>query len=161
MNTAIELILAFLLPTVAGFALIGGVRALSWVGERRCRPPAAEPIERLSANLRRLRAELEATETRVDLPAKALRLRALRGAYLETQAAACQRLAVSPPPRGDRVPQAEIYRAEAALRQRGLDVRETAAPAVPPIVDFSSPSRDAGVACRTGRSADPDRNVKA
>ena len=126
MNTATELILAFLLPTMAGFALLGGVRALRWAEERRCRPPAPEPIERLSANLRRLRAELEATETRSDVPAKALRLRALRGAYLDTLAVACQRLEVSPPPRGDRVPQAEIYRAEAALRQRGLDVREDA-----------------------------------
>ena len=126
MNTAIELILAFLLPTAAGFASIGGVRALRWAEERRCRPPAAEPIERLRANLRRLRAELEATETRSDVPAKALRLRALRDAYLETLAAACQRLEVSLPPRGDQVPQAEIYRVEAALRQRGLDVRETA-----------------------------------
>jgi len=126
-NTAIELILAFLLPTAAGFALIGGVRTLRWAEERRCVAPAAEPIERLSANLRRLRAELEATETRSDVPAKALRLRALRGAYLETLAAACQRLEVSPPPRGDQVPQAEIYRVEAALRQRGLDVREIAA----------------------------------
>ena len=133
MNTAIELILAFLLPTAAGFALIGSVRALHWAEERRCRPSAVEPIERLSANLRRLRAELEATETRMDLPAKALRLRALRGAYLDTLAAACQRLEVSPPPRGAQVPQAEIYRAEAALRQRGLDVRETAAPAGGPV----------------------------
>jgi hypothetical protein len=47
-----------------------------------------EPIERLGANLRRLRAELEATETRSDVPAKALRLRALRGAYLGTLTAA-------------------------------------------------------------------------
>jgi len=141
-NTAVALIVAFLLPTAAGFTLVGGVRALRWAGERRCRPPAAEPIERLSANLRRLRAELEATETRVDLPAKALRLRALRGAYLETLAAACQRLAVSPPPRGERVPQAEIYRAEAALRQRGLDVRETAAPAVSPIAEAQACLQD-------------------
>ncbi len=126
MNTATELILAFLLPTMAGFALIGGVRALRWAEERRCRPPAPEPIDRLSANLRRLRAELEATETRSDVPAKALRLRALRSAYLDTLTVACQRLEVSPPPCGDRVPQAEIYRAEAALRQRGLDVREDA-----------------------------------
>ena len=126
MNTAVELILAFLLPTAACFTLMGGVRALRWAGEGRCRPRAADPIERLGADLRRLRADLEATETRVDLPAKALRLRALRGAYLDTLTTACQRLAVSPPPRGDRVPQAEIYRAEAALRQRGLDVRETA-----------------------------------
>ena len=31
------------------------------------------------------------------------------------------------PPGGDRAPLTEIYRVEAALRQRGLDVRETAA----------------------------------
>ncbi len=127
MTVAIELILALGLPTAAGFALLGGLRALRWAEERRCRPPAPEPIERLGANLRRLRADLEATETRSDLPAKALRLRALRGAYLDTLAVACQRLEISPPPRGERVPQAEIYRTEAALRQRGLDVRPTAA----------------------------------
>jgi hypothetical protein len=44
--------------------------------------------------------------------------------------AACQRLDVSPPPSAqahpENVPQSEIYRIEAALRQRGLDVRETA-----------------------------------
>jgi hypothetical protein len=127
LTVAIELIVAFLLPTAAGFAWLGGVRALRWAQERRLPASAEEPIERLSANLRRLRADLEATETRSDVPAKALRLRALRGAYLDTLATACQRLDVSPPPHGDQVPQAEIYRVEAALRQRGLDVRETTA----------------------------------
>ena len=39
---------------------------------------------------------------------------------------ACQRLEVSPLPPGDHVPQAEIYRAEAGLRERGLDVRAAA-----------------------------------
>jgi hypothetical protein len=32
---------------------------------------------------------------------------------------------VPPPPGGDRARLAEIYRAEAGLRQRGLDVRES------------------------------------
>ena len=53
-------------------------------------------------------------------------MQALRGAYIDTLTAACERLDVPPPP-GDRAPLAEIYRVEAALRQRGLDVRETAA----------------------------------
>jgi hypothetical protein len=129
-RAVIELIVVCLIPTAVGFALLGSVRALRWAGERRYRgrAPAAEPISRLGADLRRLRAELEAMETRTDLPAKGLRLRALRGAYLDTLTTACQRLEVSPPPSGDHVPQAEIYRAEAALRQRGLDVRETTAP---------------------------------
>ena len=56
---------------------------------------------------------------------------ALRGAYADALSLACRRLDVSPPRGGDRAPQAEIYRVEAALRQRGLDVRrempETAA----------------------------------
>jgi len=122
-STVLLVIVAFSLPTAAGLALLGGVRVLRWVAERRCRVPAPEPIDRLAADLRRLRAELEATETRADLPAKELRLRALRLAYLDTLTAACGRLEVSPLPSGGRVPQAEIYRVEAALRERGLEVR--------------------------------------
>ena len=48
------------------------------------------------------------------------------GDYSDLLRVACERLDVAPLPPGDLVPQAEIYRAEAALRQRGLDVRETA-----------------------------------
>jgi hypothetical protein len=56
---------------------------------------------------------------------KAARVRALRAAYLDVLFATCERLEVSPPtPAGSTaVPLAEIYRAEAALRGRGLDVR--------------------------------------
>lgn len=124
-----ELIAVVLLPTAAGYLLIAGSRLLRWAGERRWRPapaPAGNADERLTADLRRLRAELESTETRTDLPAKHIRVRAVRGAYLDALAAACERLDVSPPPGGDRAPRAEIYRVEAALRQRGVDVREPA-----------------------------------
>jgi hypothetical protein len=65
-------------------------------------------------------------ENHADMPAKGVRLRAVRGAYLDLLRAACQRMEVSPLPPGDRVPLAEIYRAEADLRERGLDVRATA-----------------------------------
>jgi hypothetical protein len=131
----VELIAVFLLPTALGFGALGAIRACRWAAQRRTRPTVAEPIGRLAARLRRLRAELEDLETRQDVPHKGLRLRALRAAYVDTLTAACGRLAVSPPtgargapPRepGSRVPLAEIYRVEAALRQRGLDVRETA-----------------------------------
>jgi hypothetical protein len=125
---AIELIMVILLPTAIGFGLIGSVRVARWAAERRSRAPAVEPIERIGANLRRLRAELEETETRTDLQVKSVRVRALRGAYLDTLAVACTRLGVTPPPRDDRVRQAEIYRVEAELRQRGLDVRQTISP---------------------------------
>jgi hypothetical protein len=125
------LIFTALLPTAACFALIYMWRGAGWLGEARARRKAAaappEPIDRLQADLRRLRADLEATETRTGLTAKHHRVQALRGAYLDALSAACRRLDVSPPTGGDRAPLAEIYRAEAALRQRGLDVREPAA----------------------------------
>jgi hypothetical protein len=132
---AAELIVVILFPTALGFGTLGAIRVLRWAGQRRSRPPVVEPIERLGASLRRLRAELEDLETRPGVPYKGLRLRALRAAYLDALAAACTRLEVSfphdlhgalPGRPGGRVPLTEIYRMEAALRQRGLDVRETA-----------------------------------
>lgn len=133
MRPAIEMIGVVLLPTAVGYGVLGLIRAGRWAAERRlerrarAHPVATEPIERIAARMRSLRAELEAMETRSDVPAKGIRLRALRGAYLDLLRVACERLEATPPPPGDLIPQAEIYRAEAALRQRGLDVRETAA----------------------------------
>ena len=132
MSPAIELIFVILLPTAVGYSVLGLIRGGRWVARRRSQtrarayPVTVEPVERLAARMRRLRVELETMETRTDVPAKGVRLRALRGAYLDLLRAACKRLDVAPLPPGDLVPQAEIYRAEAALRQRGLDVRETA-----------------------------------
>jgi hypothetical protein len=120
-----ELVFAALLPTAVVFALIWAWRGAWRLSEARWKAPPAEPIERLEADLRRLRAELESTETRSGLTAKHHRVQALRRAYLDALTAACHRLDVAPPA-GDRVSLAEIYRVEAALRQRGLDVRETA-----------------------------------
>jgi len=131
-SPVLELVIAILLPTAAGYFLIGGSRGIRWSAERRNvrryrLDPPAEPIERLRASLCRLRAELDATETSSGIPAKSMRLKALRGAYVDALSTACERLEISPPPGGDRAPLTEIYRVEAALRQRGLDVRETAA----------------------------------
>jgi hypothetical protein len=122
----LELILAIVLMPLACYALIGAWRGARWLSESRYHAPPRRPVERLQADLRRLRAELEDTETRAGLTAKHHRVRALRGAYIDALTAACERLEVSPPPGGDRAPLAEIYRVEAALRERGLDVRETA-----------------------------------
>ncbi len=124
MSPVVGYLLVFALPTAAGFALIGAWRAAQWLGQARCKALPPEPIEHLEADLRRLRAELEETETRSGLTAKHHRVQALRGAYADTLSAACRRLDISPPPGGDRAPQAEIYRVEAALRQRGLEVRQ-------------------------------------
>jgi ElaB/YqjD/DUF883 family membrane-anchored ribosome-binding protein len=118
-------------PTAAAYAVIGGIRAFRWYTERRYRnryrerAVSTEPIERLGANLRRLRAELEAVENKMGTPAKNLRLRALRAAYIDALCSACQRLEVSQPPAAG-ASQAEIYRVESALRERGLNVRQMA-----------------------------------
>jgi hypothetical protein len=122
----VEVVIAFVLMPVAVYALIGAWHGARRLSESRYKPPPPRPLERLEADLRRLRAELEDTETRAGLTAKHHRVQALRGAYLDALTTACRRLEVPPPPGGDRVPQAEIYRVEAALRERGLDVRETA-----------------------------------
>ena len=115
------------IPTVAGYVVIGIWRGSHRLAETRHRPPPPEPIERLEARLRRLRSQLEATEIASGLPAKNLRVQALRGAYADVLADACRRLEISPPAPSERTWQADIYRIEAALRQAGLDVRETAA----------------------------------
>jgi hypothetical protein len=131
-SPVIELVIAILLPTAVGYAIIVGIRGTRWCTERQRRrryrqTPPAEPIERLGASLRRLRAELDMTETRPGMTAKNARLKVLRGAYVDALSAACERLEISPPPGGDRAALTEIYRVEAALRQRGLDVRQPAA----------------------------------
>ncbi|HEX9064264.1 MAG TPA: hypothetical protein VF843_04100 [Streptosporangiaceae bacterium] len=118
--------LAVLLPTITGYAGVIGVRAWRRFAEARRRPPPAEPLDRLVARLRRLRAELEAVENTPRGPARQHKLRAIRGAYLDVLRSACDRLEVSPPPGGDRARQADIYRAEAGLRERGVEVRATA-----------------------------------
>jgi hypothetical protein len=125
-STIVELVLVVVLMPAAGCALIGAVRAARWLAEKRRKAPMPTPDGRLKANLRRLRAELEETEASVELTAKVHHVRAARGAYLDTLAEACRRLGVAPPP-GDGATQAEIYRTEAALAARGLDVRGRAA----------------------------------
>ena len=131
MSPPLEFAAAIVLPVAAVYGLIGGAKLLKWLSEQQSRPQPPKPIEQVRANLVRLRAQLEAMETRSDLPAKNLRLRALRAAYVDALRAACQRLDVSPPAGArahpESVRQSDIYRMEAALLERGLDVREPAA----------------------------------
>ena len=130
MNPYVELGLVVMIPTAAGYGLIFSVRGIRWATERwpMPRPPEPEPIDRLTATLRRLRADLESLETRTGVPNKHVRLRALRGAYLDVLGTACRQLAVTPPRGGAQTfDQADIYRVELELRERGVDVREPAA----------------------------------
>ena len=129
MNPPFEFALAIALPIAAVYAVIGGGRLLHWISEHPTRAPAPQPIQRVRANLVRLRAELESTETRNDLVAKNARLRAVRAAYADALYDACRQLGISPPPGAcrDSIRQSDIYRLETALRARGLDVREPAA----------------------------------
>jgi hypothetical protein len=130
MTPPFQFALAIALPVTAVYALIGGGRLLKWISEQQTQAHLPEPIQRVSADLVRLRAQLEEMETRTDLPAKNLRIRALRAAYVDALYEACRRMEVSPPTgfrlRPENVPQSDIYRIEAALRERGIEVRETA-----------------------------------
>jgi hypothetical protein len=121
-----ELAIAIMLPTVACYAILSAFRGYRRLAEARSQAPAAESMQRVEARLRRLRAELELTEARPGGTAKNHRVRAVRGAYLDVLSAACMRLDISPPEGGDRARQADIYQAEARLRQRGVDVRAAA-----------------------------------
>ena len=128
MGKVMLLAFAVLLPTIAWGTILASLRGLRRLSKLRRdrRPQPPEPIDRIAARLRRLRAELEATENQPGGTARRHHIVALRGAYLDTLGSACRRLGVSPPAGGDRAGQAEIYRVEAALRERGLDVREAA-----------------------------------
>ena len=128
MGKLVLLAFAVLLPTLAFGAILAGLRGFRRLSRirREHRPPPPEPIDRIAARLRRLRAELEATENQPGGTARRHHIVALRGAYLDTLDSACRRFGVSPPACGDQARQAEIYRVEAALRQHGLDVREAA-----------------------------------
>jgi hypothetical protein len=125
-SPVVDLVLVVVLMPAAVYALIGGLRAARWIEEKRRKAPPPTPVDRLTANLRRLRTELEQTETSTEPTAKQHRVRSVRGAYLDTLAEACQRFGVSPLP-GDDATQADIYRTEAALAARGLDVRDRVA----------------------------------
>jgi len=114
--------LAVLLPSIAAFTILLAVRVWRVVAASRLRPPPPEQMDRLVSRARRVRAELEATENAPRGQARRHRLSALRGAYLDLLGSLCERLEVSPPPGGDLARQADIYRAEAALRERGVDV---------------------------------------
>ena len=117
----------FLSLTAVGWAVQGGVRLYRALDARRSSALVpGQPIERLAADACRLRARLEAAENEMRFTQyKAARVWAVRGAYLDVLSAICEQLEVRPPAAsvGSVVPLTEIYRAEAALRERGLDVR--------------------------------------
>ena len=126
MGTLVILVVAVALPTLVGCAAITLVRVARAVGARRhAGTTTARPIEQVAADLRRLRAELESAENRPRTTAKGTRVRALRQAYADTLATACAQLGVMAPAvlRSGRASRTEVYRIEAALRERGLDVR--------------------------------------
>lgn len=130
-QNVLELGGVMLLPTLLGAAVVGAAKAWRLLTDRRRTALATGPtIERLSADVRRLRSELAAAEEPTTRPGRSVRIRAIRGAYLDALTAACWALEVPPPqPAGaGQVPMTEIYRAEAALRSRGLDVRPAPVP---------------------------------
>lgn len=114
------------LPYVLSAVIAVVRRECERIAEQRRPVAAAEaPIEKVTADLRRLRAQLEARENRPGLTGKGMRMGAVRTAYVQVLGVACHQLEVPPPRCGShwQPPLAEIYRVEAQLRERGLDVR--------------------------------------
>jgi hypothetical protein len=126
---AVVLIGLLALPRLVSAAIRVVRRQCELIADQRAaqrRPAGATvPIEKVAADLRRLRAQLEARENRPGLTGKGMRMGAVRTAYVQVLAEACHRLEVAPPRTGPHwhTPLAEIYRVEAQLRERGLDVR--------------------------------------
>jgi len=123
---ALVLLLMLCLP----FLVRSGWRFLQnqWeqIAEQRSAAGLAEPsIERVAADLRRLRLQLELRENRPGITGKGMKMGALRRAYVEVLCTACRQLDVQPPQQLGQLqtPLAEIYRVESELRARGLDVR--------------------------------------
>lgn len=115
-----------LLPTLVGLAVVRGARLVRRLQERQRSALATGPsIERLAADVRRLRAALSTADEPVPQPGRGLRLRATRGAYVDALTAACEVLEVPPPQvsASGKVADSEIFRVEAGLRSCGLDVR--------------------------------------
>lgn len=122
MAPGLELAVAILLPTAIGGAMVGTARLWRWTADHRRRSAPLRPVERLGADARRLRVQLERLENQPPGPGKALRVRAMRAAYVDALLDACQRLEVQAE-RPGMTDKAGIYRIEDALRHRGLDVR--------------------------------------
>jgi len=128
----VAIALVLLIPTLAGAALLGAIR-LWRVYERRARVRrsggvvSGPPLERLAADLRRLRAELVRLEDATTAsPGRQTRLRALRSAYGDCLLVACRTLDVPVSAQTSMLPDAELFRLEVALRDRGLDIRPAA-----------------------------------
>ncbi len=124
MRNVVELAAVMLLPTLLGYSVLAVPRVLRWWRARhRSHLLAMQPIERLAEDVRRLHRQLADYETRLPGPGRRVRISALRAAYVDALHAACQALDVPPPHRrGGQVPTSEIFRVEAALRLRGLNV---------------------------------------
>lgn len=128
-----EIVLLLLTPTLVGAAVLGLVRLWTFLSRRnrsrRANAAAvAIPLQTLAAELRRLHRDLVRIEDAADMkPGRGVRMRAIRSAYGDSLLAACRALDVpDPPPDPTRLTDAEIYRLEAGLRDRGLDIRPTA-----------------------------------
>lgn len=124
MSAAGWLVLAVALLIGSGYAVVAANRLYERMSHRGRRGAAEpEPIEQLKARLRRLHDLVDATEAAPsDLPAKNLRCRATRAAYVDVLSVACERFQIAPPA-GQPVPWPEIFRVESDLRRHGVDVR--------------------------------------
>lgn len=119
------------LPAMVGGAVLAA-RRLWQLREHRARHPvpSGPPIERIAADLRRLRRQWAIHQGQKPGPGRSVRSRALSAAYIDVLVAACRALEVRPPHgcepgqacQPGRATRGEIRRVETELHRRGLDI---------------------------------------
>lgn len=119
------LVVALLLPSAICYAALHLVDVMRFIRRRLWPDPVVafgRPVERIAADVRRLRAQVDAATASTAQPAKALRRRALLAAYDDVLVEACRALDVREDlrhTRGDLL-FVERCRVELALRDAGL-----------------------------------------
>lgn len=119
MGTVVAYLLVFIAPAVLiKLGIEAAKSAMHWSDEHRTAQLPERSLSEMAAKLHRLRREYDDVE-RSELPARAVRLRALGLAYDDTLCACCSRLGV-PAPDGRPLAAIDRLEAEATLAQHGI-----------------------------------------
>jgi hypothetical protein len=122
----VEFLALMLFPTAVVFALMRLPEVISLLGKavERVHPPPPQPvgppIEKITADLRRISAHLDSLVAAGPVPGRILRVRSTMAAYDHVLLTACRALGVEPPVATGPMSSQERLQTEAALAAAGL-----------------------------------------